>query len=165
MPPDVKELFGGTPFFALGEYRVAHVDVKDARGTIQRMTLIVNRGVEGMQFGFWGGAFDRHPPHLCLARFQGASEGMTTIVQRKNRRSPLSFSDYANLEFADSICSAGTTQLEQLVGVAVEFLLFHADWQGLPPSLIEIRDQSPRNERARQRTSTTPRNKRTAFHF
>ena len=57
MPPDVKEMFGGTPFFALGNYRVVTFDIKDYSGVVHPIIMIVNSGVIGMKLSYWGGAF------------------------------------------------------------------------------------------------------------
>jgi hypothetical protein len=209
MPPDVKEMFGGTPFFALGDYRVAHLDLQDASGTLRPLTLVINSGVKGMKTGYWGGAFCRTKPHGCIARFETTGDAETTIVQRRPillESSPLPeeeeeesvppltasvtdstntlsttststlgslsgtsdsssssatasrfFTEYKVLEFvapkfqggiAPGICQ---TQLEKLLGVAVEFILTEADWNVLPSHLVEIRDFSPRAERKKSR--------------
>ena len=162
----VVELFGGTPFFALGEYRVAHLQVQDARRRTTLLTLIINTGVEGLLTGFWGGAFERGPPHSCLARFENTGDLETTVKEQHSKRLDWVFHEFENLEFWDAgfqgavpgIC---LTQLERVLGVAVEFLL-GLDWNHLlPESLVEIRDMSPRAERqqraGRRRAMTTPK--------
>jgi hypothetical protein len=151
MPPDVKEMFGGTPFFALGDYRVVALDIKDSRGLIQPITLVVNSGVEGMEIGFYGCAFLRTPPNTCLARFENEGTMETTIVAKYCDW----FQEFPCLDFFGD---SPRTQLESLLGVAVDFALDQADWQGLPQTLVEIKDKSPRAERklARCRTKMQP---------
>jgi hypothetical protein len=163
MPPDVKEMFGGTPFHALGEYRVAHLDLVDSLQHSKQVTIIVNSGVEGMKTGYWGGTFDRKT-HQCVAKFDFTGDLETTsTVKEQQTPDSLVFTKFENFEFLDclgeitppGICS---TQLEKLVGITVEFLL-RLDWKGLlHESLIEITDRSPRKER-RQRAiqRMTPR--------
>jgi hypothetical protein len=151
MPPDIKELFGGTPFFALGDYRVVALDIKDSRGRIQPMTLVVNSGVEGMNIGFYGGAFSRTPPYTCLARFENEGTMETTIMAKYVDW----FREFPCLEFYGD---SSRSQLESLLGVAVDFVLEQADWQGLPKALVEVKDTSPRAERklARRRPKMRP---------
>jgi hypothetical protein len=156
MPPDVKEMFGGTPFFALGDYRVAHLDIKDSRGLIQPITLVVNSGVEGMEIGFYGGAFLRIPPYTCLARFENEGTMETTIVAKYCDW----FREFSCLEFCGN---ASQSQLESLFRVAVDFVLEQADWQGLPQTLVEIKDKSPRAERKLARCR--PKMKPVSFSF
>jgi hypothetical protein len=173
MPPDVKELFGGTPFFALGEYRVAHLDLQDGSGRKQPCTIVVNAGVPGLLTGYWGGAFGRHPPHICWARFETTGELETTVKER--RRKPKRklqkqeedwlFQEIDSIEFCEANFQGGSlpgicnSQLERLLGTTVEFL-FSLDWNAvLPESLVEIRDSTPRAERKLQRARqpATPR--------
>jgi hypothetical protein len=157
MPPDVKEMFGGTPFFALGDYRVVELDIKDSKGYIQPVTFVVNSGVEGMEIGFYGGAFLRKPPYTCLARFENEGTMETTIVTKCCDW----FQEFTCLEFFEDDDSDSSqprrTQLESLLGVAVDFILEQADWQGLPQTLVEIKDKSPRAERKLARCRTPKR--------
>lgn len=168
MPPDVRELFGGTPFHALGEYRVAHLNLVDSMQQQKQVTIIVNSGVEGMKTGYWGGTFDRIS-YKCVAKFEFTGEFETTVKEQQTPSNGL-FAEFENMEFLDclgastppGICS---TQLEKLLGITVEFLL-RLDWKGLlHESLIETKDRSLRKER-RQRAMKrlTPRSaKRSTF--
>jgi hypothetical protein len=168
MPPDVKELFGGTPFFALGEYRVAHLDIQDASGAMHSLTLIVNKGVEGLLTGHWGGVFGRYPPHACWARFETTGEHETTVKEHHKKKPTCPeeawvFEEFEMLEFREENFQGGKlpgichSQLERLFGTAVEFL-FTLDWNALlHESLVEVRDMSPRLERQRARQRMTPR--------
>jgi hypothetical protein len=166
MPPDVKEMFGGTPFFALGDYRVAFLDIKDASDKILSLKLVVNSGVEGMKLGYWGCAFLQHLPHSCVARFESTGDMETTIIERPagtvtTKDADFVFQEYQHLEFAsDSVVRddiSTNTQLEKLLGVAVDFLLTQVDWNGLPQALLEIRDTSPRAERQLARRRASPK--------
>jgi hypothetical protein len=168
MPPDVREMFGGTPFFPLGEYRVAHLEVQDAVGSKKALTFIVNSGVKGMLTSYWGGAFSREGPHSCWARFQGAGEFEATIAgqqsKRKRNGEEWSFQEFDCLEFCEESFKSGSapgkcnSQLERLLGIGVEFLL-DLDWKtAVPEAMIEICDMSPRMERRRRaRRRATPR--------
>lgn len=159
MPPDVRELFGGTPFFALGEYRVANLDLLDAAGTLHPLIVVVNKGVEGLETGYWGAAFGRDAFHPCWARFQTTGTQETTVKEEHYENSKASgggrpfFEEFDCLSFNDEHFGEGyspgtcKTQLERILGLAVEFLvdLEWCDW--LPDSLVEIRDASSKLER------------------
>ena len=171
MPADVKEMFGGTPFFALGEYRVAHLVIMDAKQEKHQVTIIVNTGVEGMKTGFWGGTFNRYT-FECLAKFEFTGDFETTIKEQKNTNGfgDATFSAFENLDFANGFCDSThikcDTQLERILAIAVEFLL-SLDWRDiLPECLIEVRDKSPqllRRRRAIERS--TPRKTRRKLVF
>eukprot|EP00538_Stauroneis_constricta_P000894 CAMPEP_0119550236 /NCGR_PEP_ID=MMETSP1352-20130426/3784_1 /TAXON_ID=265584 /ORGANISM="Stauroneis constricta, Strain CCMP1120" /LENGTH=308 /DNA_ID=CAMNT_0007596013 /DNA_START=83 /DNA_END=1005 /DNA_ORIENTATION=- len=188
MPADIRELFGGTPFFPLGHYKVAWLDVIDGARRRHPLTFVVNCGVSGLSTGYWGGVFtqcernvtnndddrndedDEHSNHntittttkpVCWARFETTDEHETT-VKEQNWASQF-FVNHPHLEFDDhrfeSGCVPGIcgTQLERLIGLAVEYLLFDADWDSLPSQLVELQDRSARAERrrARQHLSST----------
>ena len=82
MPPDIKEMFGGTPFFGLGHYRCLAFDMRDGKGAVHPIVMVVNSGVTGMQLGAWGCAFlacdekgignDICAP-TCIARFEATA--------------------------------------------------------------------------------------------
>lgn len=153
MHPDVKEMFGGTPFFALGCYQVAHVDLLDGCGTVHFLTLIVNKGVEGLSTGYWGAIFERNSPNECWARFKSIGEKTTTVKAETLASSRfvefgcVDFNeDYFQGEKVPGICSQ---QVERVIGLTVEFILA-VEWSNyLPEDLIVLRDTSCRLERKR----------------
>lgn len=169
MAPDVKELFGGSPFFPLGEYRVADFDLRDASGNIHALTIVVNTGVKGMEASFWGAVFEQGGSHHCWARFSTTGPNETTVTEEprsekqggeeetksKSKRSP--FEEYDCLEF-DNDYFQGTgspgkcsTQLERILGLLAEFLLEGLDWNTwLPDDLLEVRDRSSKLERRKR---------------
>jgi hypothetical protein len=159
MPPDVKELFGGSPFFPLGEYRVANIDIVDASKTLHSLTLIVNKGVEGLLTGYWGAAFATNPPHACWARFETTDSHESTVREEALPLSDSSsgiFQEFDCLEFCDDSFSAGfapgtcTTQIEKILGLTAQFLL-EIEWKDwLPDSMLEVRDTSCKLERKRR---------------
>jgi hypothetical protein len=154
MHPDVKELFGGTPFFALGDYRVAYIDLLDSSGTTHGLIVVLNKGVEGLLTGHWGAIFEKRYPHECWARLEASGENQTSIKAEAlvNTR----FHEFRCIDFCEDyfetravswIC---TTQLERILGLAAEFLL-GLEWSDrLPEELIESRDRSCRLERKRR---------------
>lgn len=160
MPPDVKELFGGTPFFALGEYRVAFVELEG-----QLLTIIVNKGVVGMGTGYWGGCYQRNF-HSCVATFtcEGQFPVQPVLIKEQRTRQTKNFFTKLDQTLSGKSCyfEKNATELEQLLGVIVDFLL-HLDWHKLlPPSLIEIQDKSSRNlrkQRADKKLMTTTKQK------
>ncbi len=171
MPPDVKELFGGTPFFPLGEYRVANIDVIDSAGTLHSLTLILNKGVEGMLTGYWGAAFARNDPHECWARFETSGSHETSVREECDIKSskliPRSlYQEFDRIDFCEEYFEAGfapgscKTQLERILGLTAQFLL-DIEWKDwLPDKLLEVRETSSKLERkrrariARQRAAT-----------
>lgn len=161
MPPDVKELFGGTPFFPLGEYRVANIDIVDAARTHHSLTLILNKGVEGLLTGYWGAAFATNPPHACWARFE-TTDTHETMVREEHVALPLTeaskglFHEFDSLEFCDDYFKEGfapgtcTTQLERILGLTAKFLL-DIEWKDwLPDAMLEVRDTLSKLERKRR---------------
>ena len=154
MHPDVKELFGGTPFLALGDYRVALVDLLDSSGTTHALIVVLNRGVEGMLTGHWGAIFERSYPHRCWARLEATGENETSV-----KSEPLGdarYQEFSCIDFCEHYFEAGvvswicTTQLEKIFGLTAEFLLA-LEWTDLlPMDLIETRDKSCRLERKRR---------------
>ena len=169
MPPDVKELFGGSPFFALGDYRVANLDVLDAAGTLHPLVIIVNTGVEGLLTGYWGAAFGRIKPYPCWARFETTGTHQTTVKEERYDCSNSSTSDrplfkeFDCLSFIEEYFEKGlapvtcTTQLERIIGIAAEFLL-DLEWcEWLPDRLIEKRDASSKLERKGRALNATLR--------
>jgi hypothetical protein len=159
MPPDVKELFGGTPFFPLGEYRVATLELLDAAGTRHPLIIIVNTGVEGLLTGYWGAAFGRDAPHPCWARFEQARDtnnGETIVKEERYSSMRPSFEEFDCLSFSEEYFEKGrvpgtcSTQLERIIGLAAEFLL-ELEWRDwLPDRLVETRDRSSKLERKRR---------------
>eukprot|EP00980_Cylindrotheca_fusiformis_P001419 scaffold345_cov134-Cylindrotheca_fusiformis.AAC.30 len=169
MPADVKELFGGTPFHALGEYRVAYVGLIDSMQQCKEMTIIVNTGVEGMKTGYWGGTFDRNT-YKCVAKFELARDADTTAIHQ-NTTEVQSFAKFANFEFlhclgAETTPGICSTPFETLLGIIVEFLL-GLDWKDfLHESLIETIDRSSRKERRKRAMKRfTPRNGNVSAFF
>lgn len=171
MPPDVKELFGGTPFFPLGEYRVANIELLDGVGTLHPLTMIVNTGVEGMLTGYWGAVFEQKAPHVCWARFETPGERGGRVHEEPRRKSDGTvsgrartfFQEYDGLDFTDECFTEGSThgvrrtQLERILAITAEFLL-QLDWSTwLPEHLIEVRDTSCRLERKRRARITRQR--------
>ena len=161
MPPDVKELFGGTPFFPLGEYRVARIEIVDAKRTLHSLTLILNRGVEGLLTGYWGAAFATNPPHACWARFETTDTHETT-VREEPMASPMTdasrgtFHEFDCLDFCDDSFQAGfapgtcTTQIERILGLTAKFLL-EIEWKDwLPDTMLEVQDRVSKLERKRR---------------
>ena len=186
MHADVKELFGGSPFHGLGEYRVSHVELHDGAGTLHDLVLIVNTGVRGMDVGHFGGIYKRtiaqqHPDRVeqieCIAqlqqsrvfevhRFQLYNQLKFNTEQSIQENGKLSeksrwfvpFPEWLEFLTTKSEATVGTpsclpkTQLEQLLEIASEFIVESVDWDSmLHPSLIEVRDMSPRVERRRAR--------------
>ena len=151
MNPDVKEMFGGTPFFPLGEYRVAKIDLADSNEqgrtttTTKELIIIVNTGVEGMETGYWGACFDRNDPHECYAKLKAST---AKVLVPKKERERLNQQPQCN---SDEENEVSTTVVEQLLGNAIEFLV-NLDWKttSLPSQMIEPCDVSPRLERRRR---------------
>ena len=154
MHPDVKELFGGTPFLALGDYRVAVMDLLDSSGTTHALVLVLNKGVEGLSTGHWGAIFERNYPHRCWARLEATGENETSVKAEPfgNAR----YQEFSCIDFCDCYFEAGTvslictTQLEKIFGLTAEFLIA-LEWTDLlPMDLIETCDKSCRIERKRR---------------
>lgn len=165
MPPDVKELFGGTPFFPLGEYRVADVEIIDGAKTVHPLSVIVNRGVEGLETGYWGAAFSRQSPHECWARFETTGKHETTVKEEPATTGRTAFQEYDEsvVEFCDEYFGKGTipgtcsTQLERVLGLTAETLL-ELEWSAcLPTEFLQIRDTSCRLDRKRRARITKQR--------
>jgi hypothetical protein len=154
MHPDVKEQFGGTPFFALGDYRVAHVDLLDGSGTTHGLTVVLNKGVEGLMTGYWGAIFERNYPHACCARLDVAGENQTSI--KADALFAPRFHEFGCIDFCEEYFEGGAvswicmTQLERILGLAAEFLLGLRWSDRLPNELIEATDSSCRLERKRR---------------
>jgi hypothetical protein len=188
--PDIKELFGGSPFHGLGEYRVSQVEMKDGAAINHNLLFIVNTGVRGMNVGYFGGIYRRFGDGdariECIARIKNArvievpkfhlsrkenTEDLEDQQQRNHQRKEwfalfpewlefLTFEEGQTSGVVDDEESGGeedeespriSTQLEQLLGIATEFIIEGVDWDILHPSLIEVRDMSPRAERKRAR--------------
>jgi len=163
MHPDVKELFGGTPFFALGEYRVAYIDLLDSSGTIHSLIGIVNKGVEGMSTGYWGAFFERnhhhhhHPQYKCWARLEPSGENETSVkTEDGSFLVGMKFHEFTCIDICEDYFGDGTvswictTQLERILALAAEFLLALEWTDRLPMELIECLDRSSRLERRRR---------------
>eukprot|EP00934_Nitzschia_sp_Nitz4_P003852 Nitzschia sp. Nitz4//scaffold7_size249615//50326//51322//NITZ4_001151-RA/size249615-snap-gene-0.221-mRNA-1//1//CDS//3329558364//3842//frame0 len=164
MPPDVKELFGGTPFFALGEYRIATMEIRDSAENLHSITIIVNKGVEGLQTGYWGGAFSTSLPNKCWAKFETTGELETTVTQqtgcKENALGETIFQGYDDMEALelDNPCGVKRaiyhTQLEQVLGLAAEYTLSLDPEEWLTGNLhapIDTSSKLERRIRARRR--------------
>jgi len=154
MHPDVKELFGGTPFLALGDYRVALIDLLDSSGTTHALILVLNKGVEGMLTGHWGAIFERSYPHICWARLEATGENETSV--KSEPHGDATYQEFRCIDFCEHYFEAGvvswicTTQLEKIFGLTAEFLLALQWTDLLPMDLIETCDKSCRLERKRR---------------
>mmetsp|Transcript_43017 Transcript_43017/g.104135 ORF Transcript_43017/g.104135 Transcript_43017/m.104135 type:complete len:270 (-) Transcript_43017:29-838(-) len=165
MPADVKELFGGTPFHALGEYRVGYLDLQESILTAthrHKLLMIVNTGAPGLETGYWGGAFDRLT-NKCLAKFECTGELETTVKEESNPGGGDFFVGYDNTdfpEFVDGKTPPGicVTPFEKLLGVTAQFMI-QLQWTGVVhDSMIDILDKSSRDERKqRARNRLKPR--------
>lgn len=65
--------------FRIGYYAAAECVITDAEGTETGLVLVINQGDGDCNTGYWGGVFERHVPHRCVARMRSVGDMETAV--------------------------------------------------------------------------------------